>query len=339
MPHDEPCYSGPPEPRFYDQQYKKPMELRVDAIWKLDDWDARVEAARRAVEAEPPDSRGRLYQLLDTVDVVWRFWWASLLSAEHWPYPVQSHSDLREWTRLQQRVIVVGLAARMDHALVPQDEPDCVLLDKLLEVLSRWLKSKMTEASVPKDRRESLEFSTRKVPKKPYTLEHVRRTVFQAWDFLRELRGADPPVQPADVPDAETAQNALDHVVQWCDRQKRTSTRNTGRSEAPTRVKEPSKRAKQIWQLKTSSEYYQNKTMTQSEIAELASRTLGRPISQGSVSKYLRSVNAFIKAGGLLDQVAISPETITMEPDRIDMGARADGRARRQRPHKSEDAE
>jgi hypothetical protein len=59
---------------------------------------------------------------------------------------------------------------------------------------------------------------------------------------------------------------------------------------------------------------------------------LGRQIDQGTISRYLKSVKAWIKAGNAFPDMPNQSERATpMDPAEIDRGARRDGRTKRQR--------
>ena len=77
---------------------------------------------------------------------------------------------------------------------------------------------------------------------------------------------------------------------------------------------------------------------TQTEIAEALSRELGRPVSQGTLSRWLRQVTDWIKAGNILPDLSIptrKPQSI--DPGVIDMGERRDRHTQRQREKKTDD--
>jgi hypothetical protein len=79
----------------------------------------------------------------------------------------------------------------------------------------------------------------------------------------------------------------------------------------------------------------------QMEIAEKLTRELGRPVSQGQVSRWLKQTEAFVEAGGVLPQIQpLSRNKPTpIDPERIDLGRRQDGRAKRQRPRRDPDGD
>ncbi|GMU33232.1 MAG: hypothetical protein AMXMBFR20_11040 [Planctomycetia bacterium] len=72
----------------------------------------------------------------------------------------------------------------------------------------------------------------------------------------------------------------------------------------------------------------------QKELADFLSNQLGRPISQGSVSRMMSSVSNFMAAGGVLPPVldkSRSGRTRPFDPKLADMGPRQDHRTARQR--------
>ena len=79
---------------------------------------------------------------------------------------------------------------------------------------------------------------------------------------------------------------------------------------------------------------------TQQEIADTMTKQ-GFPATQGQVSKWLAAVEKYLKAGGLIPTVdeLKKPETHTVDPAIIDMGARQDGRTPHQRPRQDDDAD
>ncbi len=79
---------------------------------------------------------------------------------------------------------------------------------------------------------------------------------------------------------------------------------------------------------------------TQQQIADEMTR-LGSSATQGQVSKWLAAVEEYLRAGGLmpaLDELN-KPDTDTVDPAVIDMGARQDGVTPRQRPRRDDDAD
>jgi hypothetical protein len=72
---------------------------------------------------------------------------------------------------------------------------------------------------------------------------------------------------------------------------------------------------------------------SQGEVAAVLSRQLHKPVSQGSISRWLGQVRAWLKAGNILPELptADRASTTRMDPADIDRGARLDHRTKRQR--------
>jgi hypothetical protein len=72
---------------------------------------------------------------------------------------------------------------------------------------------------------------------------------------------------------------------------------------------------------------------TQAALAERLTIELGRPISQGQVSRWLKQVDNWTRAGNILPDLTSGPRTKpqSMDPNRIDLGPRQDARTERQR--------
>jgi hypothetical protein len=70
-------------------------------------------------------------------------------------------------------------------------------------------------------------------------------------------------------------------------------------------------------------------------------KRLGRPLNQGTISRMLKRVSNWIEAGnpipGLPEPLTSKPSS--MDPERIDLGKRLDGRAKHQRPSRDSDDE
>jgi hypothetical protein len=90
--------------------------------------------------------------------------------------------------------------------------------------------------------------------------------------------------------------------------------------------KEPSSDAIKAYRLSIAIE------KTQSELADMLAAELGRSIGQGTISRWVKQVKAFLKAGNILPPL---PEPCRreapMDPRKIDLGPRQDGLAKRQR--------
>ena len=113
----------------------------------------------------------------------------------------------------------------------------------------------------------------------------------------------------------------------------------TAETEAGPPQKTPSEKEppKAAWQA-----YYVRETLgitNQTEIAEKMTEQ-GTPATQGQVSKWLKAVDAWLEAGGIkptLEELHEQPKGI--DPAKLDMGARQDGRTPRQRDKMTDPAD
>jgi hypothetical protein len=66
---------------------------------------------------------------------------------------------------------------------------------------------------------------------------------------------------------------------------------------------------------------------------------LGRKVSQGTISRWLKQAEEWIGAGNVLPDFsdAHASKPTPMDPERIDLGERQDGRARHQRGRRNSD--
>jgi hypothetical protein len=79
--------------------------------------------------------------------------------------------------------------------------------------------------------------------------------------------------------------------------------------------------------------------MNQTEIAKRLAEEFGRPIDQGTVSRWIKWVVTWIEAGNVLPDLP-NPDRKQpkpMDPERLDLGPRADGLTKRQRERRSDD--
>jgi hypothetical protein len=77
---------------------------------------------------------------------------------------------------------------------------------------------------------------------------------------------------------------------------------------------------------------------TQTQLAEKLSQVHQKKIGQGQVSRWIKEVKEFVKAGNILpDPPKTSPKILTTDPATIDRGERQDGLTRRQRPQFSDE--
>lgn len=105
-------------------------------------------------------------------------------------------------------------------------------------------------------------------------------------------------------------------------------------SGTPPRLKRPPDKAFKAWFTRDVLA-----VGTQKEIAETMTAN-GISATQGQVSRWLKDVENYRKAGGLLPTVdELNPDINTVAPDVIDMGVRRDGRTPRQRPRRDSDAD
>jgi hypothetical protein len=71
--------------------------------------------------------------------------------------------------------------------------------------------------------------------------------------------------------------------------------------------------------------------MIQTELAQLLARELKRPVTQGQVSRWLSGVREWLEGGNVLPPLEEIKSISAIDPNKIDMGARQDGRTKRQR--------
>lgn len=95
-------------------------------------------------------------------------------------------------------------------------------------------------------------------------------------------------------------------------------------------VKEPSREAIAAYRLR----FIQR--LTQADVAEVLSKEWGRRVTQPQVSRWCRQAREFLEAGGVLppfEPPTQRREKTPMDPEKIDLGRRADrGRKRKQEP-------
>jgi hypothetical protein len=80
---------------------------------------------------------------------------------------------------------------------------------------------------------------------------------------------------------------------------------------------------------------------TQTDIAKKLTEESGRPISQGQVSRWLKSAEKFVQRGGVLPEIqsVARNKPTPIDPDHIDLGRRQDGRAKQQRPRRDSESD
>jgi len=99
-------------------------------------------------------------------------------------------------------------------------------------------------------------------------------------------------------------------------------------------MKQPSKDAIAAYRLQLL------KGKTQKALAEQLTEELRRPVNQGTVSRWLKQVKAWLEAGNVLPDLTTTTRTRKprpLDPEKIDLGERQDGRANHQRERRSSD--
>ncbi len=103
-----------------------------------------------------------------------------------------------------------------------------------------------------------------------------------------------------------------------------TSANDIKQAEKP-KIKLPSENAMKAWRLHDllgiSNQTELAKKMTQN----------GVPTNQGQVSKWLKQVKDYMEAGGVLPELPMMDKPTAIDPSKIDMGKRQDGRTPHQR--------
>jgi hypothetical protein len=115
-------------------------------------------------------------------------------------------------------------------------------------------------------------------------------------------------------------------------RQQGNLTSATKPGTPPRNLKEPSKEAIAV---------YRYQMVTGKKQTELADdpqlmKALRRKVDQGTISRWLRRVADWIRAGNVLPPLpdAAESQPTAMHPEQLDIGPRRDGRAKRQRGHR-----
>ena len=114
-------------------------------------------------------------------------------------------------------------------------------------------------------------------------------------------------------------------------RQTEAEGSSIGKPPKPPRL--PSKKAFQAWSVRALLGI-----TDQTEIAEEMTRRETKA-TQGQVSKWLRAVEKYQAAGGILPDVTTIGKPQSVDPDVLDMGARQDHRTPRQRERRDPDAD
>lgn len=81
--------------------------------------------------------------------------------------------------------------------------------------------------------------------------------------------------------------------------------------------------------------------MTQTKLAEVLTAQLKRPVKQGTVSRWIKQVKKWLQAGNILPDLSETRlcKPVPIDPERIDLGERQDGRAKRQRDRRTADSD
>lgn len=114
------------------------------------------------------------------------------------------------------------------------------------------------------------------------------------YDAAVALDLGDAPAIAGEPATGRDAVAALDTLIAWC-KEKMEPAPAKGK-----RIKEPSKGAIKCYWLAVSFKG----TRTQTELAEMLSRELRRPVVQSKVSRWLKEVRAFLAAGNVLPDLS-----------------------------------
>jgi hypothetical protein len=113
--------------------------------------------------------------------------------------------------------------------------------------------------------------------------------------------------------------------------------------ETPPRpaMKEPSKAAMIVYRYRFGSDLLLSERKTQTEVANdpVLMKQLGKKVDQATISRYLKQVRKWIEAGNLMPETsqAQNSQPKSMDPERLDLGKRQDGRTERQRGRRDND--
>jgi hypothetical protein len=146
----------------------------------------------------------------------------------------------------------------------------------------------------------------------------------QLWAAALALDPANPPPPPGEPANPEDAVKALDELIQWC------------RSKLP---KEPSEEAIICYRL------FLARDGKQSTLAEWMSHELNKTIKQYQVSRWLKQVRVWLKAGNVLPDLTAENKgcprqrTRPMDSRMIDQGVGQEKSIRRQSRAADQDAE
>jgi hypothetical protein len=162
-------------------------------------------------------------------------------------------------------------------------------------------------------------------PEAPF--EFDRRDVVSLRRAIREL---DRAAEERAAAEARAAGNGQPRV----DTGQGVRTDNAATPAAKPALQPPSDAAMMAYRLKWVLD-----APTQAKIANILSKELGKRVSQGQVSRWIAQAEKFVREGGVLPDLPTRPagKPMAMDPARLDLGPRRDGRTRRQRERRSEE--
>jgi hypothetical protein len=106
-------------------------------------------------------------------------------------------------------------------------------------------------------------------------------------------------------------------------------------------LKEPSKAAMAVYRYWFGSNCVLSEHKTQTELANdlVLMKQLGRKVHQATISRYLKQVRKWMEAGNIVPETSesLNSQPKPMDPERIDLGKRQDGRTERQRGRRNTD--
>jgi hypothetical protein len=183
--------------------------------------------------------------------------------------------------------------------------------------------------------------------------ELAESTLIEAWDresmrgvfrwlrfFVAELSGQGAflnrqrqLVLPATPPTAISSPlTRLDPTTPTPTQQEATVKKSTGSGRGR---KEPSEEAFKVYRYRLLTGKTQTDMANDPELMEL----LNRKVDQGTISRWLSCVRDWLEAGNVLPDLSasLSAKPVPIDPERLDMGERIDGRATRQRGRRTSD--
>jgi hypothetical protein len=101
------------------------------------------------------------------------------------------------------------------------------------------------------------------------------------------------------------------------------------------RLKKPAEDAFKVFRYQLLTGKNQMELAKDTKLMEL----LGRPVNQGTISRWLTAVNKWMEAGNVLPNLPepLGSKPTPMDPERIDLGKRQDNKAKRQRQSRNSD--